>query len=302
MTKGQLPPVPDSLCSEFIEKTGEPSPCKPARRKPWLISAACLLLFFLCWLLLFPRSSDGGSASVQSVTPIDPTAYHPILNTGRPGWFSKGVQPCLRYNGKLYYWEGISKENVWMDGHYVTMADTSSYLPEGCVQIGEISGCTPDAPTGELQLQADFETDGPVYQNPDHPEVLYAYVANTWGNAGDFFYVRFITDTLCDSQLIAWQGKHYRIAIGYTDITPKLEELPEGAQVIGQLSFTGEDAMPQSDLETNCLADGYSKPLDGREVLAVPGDDSVIYVYCHHYWSKGDYPAWLACHLWEPAL
>lgn len=31
-----------------------------------------------------------------------------------------------------------------------------------------------------------------------------------------------------------------------------------------------------------------------------PGDSSTIYVYCHRYWSKGDHPAWLARHLWEP--
>jgi hypothetical protein len=81
-------------------------------------------------------------------------------------------------------------------------------------------------------------------------------------------------------------------------VTPWLKELPEGAQVIGNLSFIGEDPMPQMDLETNCLSDGYGKPLDGREVLAVPGDNSVIYVYYHRYWAKGDYPAWLACPLW----
>ena len=297
MAKQQLPHVPDCLCAEFIEKTGEPCPSKSRSLKNRLIIALCVMVFCLC-LMLFPRNADGGKAAEEPSVSADFPSDDPAVTLGRPGWYYGGVQPCLRYNGKLYYWEGISKENVWMDAHYVTIADTSSFLPEGCVEIGEIHGCTADAPTEELQLQADFETYGPVYGNPDTPEVLYAYLANTWGNAGDFYYVRFVTDTLCNSELIFWQGNHYRIAVGRTDVTPWLKKLPEGAQVIGNLSFVGEDPMPQRDLETNQQSDAYSYALNGREVLAVPGDNSVIYVYCHRYWAKGDYPAWLACPLW----
>ncbi len=303
MAKQHLPDVPDCLCAEFIEKTGKPSPRKLALQKSWLIPAVCVLLLFLCWLLLFPRGSDDGTTTEESSVSADFPSDDPAVTLGRPGWYNGGIQPCLRYKGKLYYWQGISKQKIVSPGnhgmiHGIT-ADTSSYLPEGCVQIGEISGCAPHAPTEEFQLQADFTTYGPVYQNPDTPEVLYAYVANTWGDAGDFYYVRFITDTLCSSELIFWQGNHYRIAVGRTDVTPWLKELPEGAQVIGNLAFIGEDPMPEKDLETNQLADPHSYALDGREVLAVPGDDSVIYVYAHSYWAKGDYPAWLACPLWE---
>ena len=254
----------------------------------------CLALFSL--LCLFSACEKDNSA-VSADFPTD-------VPSARPGWFYEGVQPCLRYNEKLYYWEGISKQkHTTMGNHgiqHFTVADTSSYLPEDCVEIGEIRGCTAKIPTKELQLQADFKTFGPVYQNPDNPEVLYAWLANTWGNAGDFYYVRFVTEALCDSQLIFWQGNLYRIATGRTDITPWLKELPTDCEVIGQLSFVGEDVMPSADLQCNHRSDGHGYQLDGREVLAVPGDDSTIYVYAHRYWAKGDYPAWLACSLWTP--
>lgn len=302
MAKEQLPHVPDCLCAEFIEKTGEPCPAKSRSPKNRLIIALCVMAFCLC-LVLFPRNADGGKAAEEPSVSADFPSDDPAVTLGRPGWYQGGVQPCLRYNGKLYYWQGISKEKIVTPGnHGMThgiAADTSSYLPEGCVEVGEISGCTSRMPTKELQLQADFKTHGPVYQNPDNPEVLYAYLYNTWGNAGVFYYVRFVTDTLCNSELIFWQGNYYRIAVGRTNVTPWLKELPEGAQVIGNLSFIGEDPMPQRDLETNQQSDAYSYALNGREVLAVPGDSSTIYVYCHRYWAEGDYPAWLACPLWE---
>ena len=197
MAKQQLPHVPDCLCAEFIEKTGEPCPSKSRSPKNRLIIAFCAMTFCLC-LMLFPRNADGGKAAEEPSVSADFPSTDPAVTLGRPGWYYGGVQPCLRYNGKLYY----------------------------------------------------------------------------------------------------WQGNHYRIAVGRTDVTPWLRQLPEGAQVIGNLSFIGEDSMPQKDLETNQLSDAYSYALDGREVLAVPGDSSTIYVYCHRYWAEGDYPAWLACPLW----
>ena len=57
MAKQQLPDVPDCLCAEFIEKTGEPCPSKSRSPKNRLIIALCGMVFCLC-LMLFPRNAD----------------------------------------------------------------------------------------------------------------------------------------------------------------------------------------------------------------------------------------------------
>ena len=85
MAKQQLPHVPDDLCPEFIEKTGEPSPKKPNLLKPWLIPAACLVLFFLCWILLLPRNDDGSSAAEEPSVSADSLSTDPAVTLGRPG-------------------------------------------------------------------------------------------------------------------------------------------------------------------------------------------------------------------------
>ena len=41
MAKQQLPDVPDCLCTEFIEKTGEPCPSKSRSPKNRLIIVLC---------------------------------------------------------------------------------------------------------------------------------------------------------------------------------------------------------------------------------------------------------------------
>ena len=70
MAKQQLPHVPDCLCTEFIEKTGEPCPSKSRSLKNRLIIALCVMVFCLC-LMLFPRNADGGKAAEEpSCLPI----------------------------------------------------------------------------------------------------------------------------------------------------------------------------------------------------------------------------------------
>lgn len=69
--------------------------------------------------------------------------------------------------------------------------------------------------------------------------------------------------------------------------------------LVGELIYIGMDKIPQNDLETNCASDSLSKALAGREVYLDPDDPSFIYTYEHHYWAKGDYPAYLACLLIE---
>lgn len=98
---------------------------------------------------------------------------------------------------------------------------------------------------------------------------------------------------------MSWHGQMYRLSIDFDACKP-LEELPEGCEIIGNLHYVGADSIPAGDLETNNRSDVYAKPFEGREVYAIPGDDSTLYVYEHHYWAKGDYPTWRECHLWEP--
>ena len=102
MAKQQLPDVPDCLCAEFIEKTGEPCPSKSRSPKNRLIIALCVMVFCLC-LMLFPRNADGGKAAEEPSVSADFPSDDPAVTLGRPGWYQGGVQPCLRYNGKVYY-------------------------------------------------------------------------------------------------------------------------------------------------------------------------------------------------------
>ena len=147
----------------------------------------------------------------------------------------------------------------------------------------------------DLQLQAGFEATGTVFVSEEYPAVVYVLMTTDWF---ENMFVRFASDELGNNELLSWQGRTYRLSIG-TGASEVVEELPEGCELVGTLHFVGDDSIPAGDLETNCRSDSYGKPVEGREVYAVPGDDSVLYVYERQYWREGDYPAWLACHLWE---
>lgn len=295
MTRDQLLDAMSLVDDDLVQQAGTWRK-KPLPWKKWLAAAACLAL--VCAMAASYRDFEAA--------PETPTASDTPYAQAMP--WGTGQRPALLFNGRLYRWAGVSKQYyLTNDGDHPTVytrADGSSYLPEGCVEVGPISGCTPDMPNEALQLQADFETSGTVYHNPDTPEVVYALLSNTWGSAGGSFYIRFVTDALgCgetgSGQRICWQGRQYRVDIGYNQYLRVVRQLPEGAELVGTLTFNGGDLIPSADLETNCRTGMYSDPMDGREVWALPGDDSVIYVYQHHYWAGGDYPAWLACPLWE---
>ena len=221
-----------------------------------------------------------------------------IINSGR-GWFGdvpKGLRPMLMVGGKLFRWTGMSKEHHGLEnGDVYTVADSSSFLPEGYVSVGEISSITEEVPLEELQLRAAFKATGTVFVNEDIPEVVYALMSTSWFTD---YYIRFVSDDLHDNECISYQGKQYRFNID-PYICKKLKELPQGCILIGTLNYIGSDIIPINDLETNCISDSYSKYLDGREVYADPNDLTVIYVYEHQYWAKGDKPAWVTCPLWE---
>lgn len=187
------------------------------------------------------------------------------------------ITPTLRVDGTLYRWAGMS------------------VLPKDFQHCGDISGVTRETPTEDLQLQAEFEASGAVFVSEDYPAVVYVLMSTGWFENR---YVRFVSDALGKNELLSWQGRMYRLSLA-GDISHLLTELPEGCELIGNLHFVGEDSIPTEDLETNSRIDVYSKAFEGREVYAVPGDDSALYVYEHHYWREGDYPAWRECRLWE---
>lgn len=178
----------------------------------------------------------------------------------------------------------------------VAKGDGSTYLPEGFQPCGEVSGVTLEAPTENLQLQAAFEASGTVFVSEEYPTAVYDLMTTDWFDGS---YVRFVSDALGGNELLSWQGRLYRLSIDY-DVCKPLKELPEGCELVGSLHCVGIDSVPTSDLETNGNQGSYAKPLEGRKVYAIPGDDSTLYVYEHHYWAKGDYPTWRECHLWEP--
>lgn len=256
--------------------------------------------FLMCVVVL---SGCGESAGNENVVVPDggetiPEYENNILSSGS-GWYGdlpNGLRPMLMVNGKLFRWTGMSKEYHFIDsGEVYTVGDTSTILPDGYEPMGEINAITEEVPTQELQLRAAFEATGTVYTNMETPEAIYVLMTTDWFEDS---YIRFVSDDLKDHECIAYQGRQYRIN-GGTDICERVKELPEGCLLIGTLKYIGRDKIPSNDLETNRISDSYSRYIDGREVYADPNDSSVIYVYEHYYWAKGDYPAWRACHLWE---
>ena len=219
------------------------------------------------------------------------------LSSGRGFYidFPKGLRPMMMVNGKLYRCTGFHYPDVSIGSTVSMFEDCSTILPEGYIAIGEISGITEEVPSVELQLRAGFEATGTVFTNEQTPEVI--YVLMTTDSYSDY-YVRFASDDLHDNECISYQGRQYRINIR-DDICEKIKELPEECVLIGELKYIGSDTIPLNDLETNRIADGYSKALNGREVFADPNDPSILYVYEHQYWKQGDYPAWRVCRLWS---
>lgn len=276
----------------------------PARRR-WGALAACLCLIVLAgagvwwhwmWLTDDALPPDPGLPSVTADT-NDP-------DPGSKGSYiiPKGIAPVLRVGDTLYEWTGLSVEQFLDDsGAYCAMGG-ATYLPEGFYEYGAISGVTVEEPTEELQLQAGFEASGTVFVSEEYPAAVYVLMHTDWF-AEEGAYIRFASDALGGSELVSWQGRAYRFSYYYSD-SPVLEVLPEGCEPIGHLRYVGADSIPAGDLETNRRGDDYGKPLEGRKVCAVPGDDSVLYVYEPRYRQEdGHYawhPFWRVCRLWEP--
>jgi len=214
------------------------------------------------------------------------------------GWFGdfpNGLRPMMMVNGKLYRCTGKSLKLSIQDSKVYLTGAARNILPDGYTAIGEISGITEEVPSEELQLRAAFEASGTVFTNDQTPEAIYVQMT-ALSYTDD--YIRFVSDDLHDNECISYHGKLYRFLPDY-DICELIKELPENCVQIGTLKYIGDDTIPRNDLETNCISDSYSYLIDGREVYADPNDDCLLYVYEHHYWAEGDYPAWRVCKLWS---
>lgn len=201
-----------------------------------------------------------------------------------------GFDPVLQVGGTLYRWTGIAIEHQRVLSG--TVHNPTRLMPDGYTEVGEISGVTENAPTEEFQLQAGFEATGTVYVSETTPEAVYVCMTTEWFEE---YYIRFISDALRNNECIIYQGAPYRFTILDSEVE---KELPAECELVGTLTYVGENVVPVNELETNRRTDGYSKNLQGREVYADPADSSVLYVYEHHYWAEGDYPTWRVCPLW----
>lgn len=275
--------------------------------------AACLCLIVLAgaavwrWMGQFdgPLPPELPPATVDAPAVTDPvTVQPPDANDPGPGcdMLPKGITPVLRVGDTLYEWTGLSV-HVFLDesGPYSSMGGGATYLPEGFHEYGAISGVTEEEPTEELQLQAGFEASGTVFVSAEYPAVVYVLLHTDWFPE-EGSYVRFVSDALGNNELVSWQGRAYRFSY-YSNASPRLEALPEGCELIGHLHYVGVDSIPAGDLETNRRGDDYARPLEGRKVYAVPGDDSVLYVYEPQYRQEDGHsawhPFWRACYLWK---
>ncbi len=258
----------------------------------WIAVLLCMALFCGC----------SYSAEVQSELPaaddtVVTTTYENNVLTSGLGYFGdlpKGLRPMLMVGGKLFRWTGMSKEFHIMMGGVHKVGDTTTFLPDGYIAVGDISGITEEVPSKELQLRAGFEATGTVFVNKETPEVVYVLMTTDWFESS---YIRFASDDLHDNECIAYQGRQYRFNadIGICD---RIWELPESCERIGTLRYIGTDRVPVNDLETNRISDGYAQYVDGREVYADPDDPSVLYVYECQYSREGTSPGWRVCREW----
>lgn len=290
-----------------------PANAKTPVWRRWGALAAGLCLIVLAgagvwrWMGLFggPVAPDLPPATVDGSEANNPTTDQPPdENYPAPGCdtLPGRITPVLRVGDTLYEWTGMAVP-LFLDpsGSYSSMGDGATYLPEGFHEYGTISGMTVDKPTEELQLQAGFEASGTVFVSEEHPAVVYVLIYTDWFAEGA--YIRFVSDALGGNELISWQGRMYRFSY-YNNASPVLEALPEGCELIGNLHYVGDDSIPAGDLETNRRGDNHARPLEGRKVYAVPGDDSVLYVYEPLYRQEDGGSAWHSfwrvCRLWEP--
>lgn len=250
----------------------------------FLLTLISVIGFIACNNIEADEKPDGGEVILEDNTDI-PVVGGNCLPFG-------GLQPMIMVNGKLYTWTGRHTNIYTQNFRVYSGGIMHSVLPDGYTAVGEISGITEELPSQEFQLRANFDASGTVFTNEQTPEAVYVLITTaTYTDE----YIRFASDDLRQNQIITYHGKQYRFHNEHCEL---IKELPEECVLIGTLKYIGADVIPVNDLETNRLTDTCSILIDGREVYADPDDDSILYVYEHHYWAEGDYPAWRTCKVW----
>ena len=252
---------------------------KHPKWKTFLYYAAFVCLMLAGFLMVF---------SLRSKSSDTPKTYD--------GGVLGDALPMILVDDTMYYWMGVSQAHTGAEtaGAQVS-AGSSTYLPEGFTEYGVFFSTVPTIPEKELQMHADFPASGTVFRNPETPEVIYILMTTDWFQND---YIRFVSEEIMKGSRIVWNGNHYRT--NFTDGTNTwLEALPENAVSVGTLHYIGQDRIPQSDLETNCLCDNHAYSLEGREVFADPKDPDHIYVYADRYWSGGSYGVYWKLSLWQ---
>lgn len=211
-----------------------------------------------------------------------------LLQSGELGVEESGDGPYeLMMNGQIYKYAGI--------GRYVSLGDdrvihvnspSTAYLPEGYAEYGP-------AVTVKHRPESDGEVagwSGTIYVSDTTPEAVYLYteVISAAYHTSTPHYVRFISEVLYEGQnMIRWQGADYRMT------EEVLDALPDDVGELGVLHCVGWDALPQRDLETNCITYDGSRLADGCTVYS---GDGKIYVQIAVWRDGGEQPAY---QVWE---
>ena len=190
----------------------------------------------------------------------------------------------LLLGGKEYRWAEMERErtdDVWEAGRG-RFAQGEEWIPEGFTRYGSLSDVpmvnSNDSPGPWL----DVAYEGTVYTSDDCPDVIYVLITVTQNGEVlcgiDRYVARYVTEAIGQNLILCHNGNRYRLN---QDADSEAERLPDGAVEIGTIRYVGRDHVPTGELETNREADTcYEQyPLEGKAVYAVPGDETVLYVF-----------------------
>ena len=194
-----------------------------------------------------------------------------------------GVQ-TLEIGGKVYRWTEMEREKtdvVWEAGRG-RFAQGEEWIPEGfvrCAGLDEVPMVTSNDSPGPW---SDLKYEGAVYTCGDCPDVVYVLVTVTQNGSVlwdiDRYVARYTTEAIGQNRILIHGGRRYLLG---ADAESSVDALPEGAAEIGTVRYVGRDHVPAGELETNREADTCygSYPLEGKSVYAVPGDETVLYIF-----------------------
>ena len=198
-------------------------------------------------------------------------------------WDVMGSQ-WLLLGGKEYRWAEMVRErtdDVWESGRG-RFAQGEEWIPEGFVRYADLDEVPMVNSNDSPGPWSDLKYEGTVYTSDDCPDVIYALITVTQNGEVmwdvDRYVARYVTEAIGQNRILIHNGRRYLLG---ADAASSVETLPEGAIEIGSVRYVGRDHVPTGELETNREADTCyeSYPLDGKTVYAVPGDETVLYIF-----------------------